>query len=348
MLNLPQAKEFGIETSRAKEIAAQFKPMLAKMEELEEQSNEIKRKAAKEITPELSQEAKELRLQYVKIRTGTAAIHKEQKAFYLAAGRFVDGWKNAQVFASKGAEEELKTIEDYFERLEQERKEKLAANRWEQLSPYREEPPSGLAEMEEDVFQAFLTMAKQNHEDQLRAEQEAERLREIALLDKERRYQVARLQNFWPNPMPNLGELTEDEFKQFCETLNKSEAAYIKEQEKARRQAEEERKAREKAEAEAAKIRKEAEEREAKARKEAFAEAEKKRQAELAEQEKLIQAEQAKREARSDAEKLKEFASLRHEAPNVKSKEAKDLIKEYLALLDKAEKWLNNKADALK
>jgi len=42
---------------------------------------------------------KELRLKYMKIRTATLDIHKKQKAFYLAGGRFVDGWMNASLMA---------------------------------------------------------------------------------------------------------------------------------------------------------------------------------------------------------------------------------------------------------
>jgi hypothetical protein len=47
----------------------------------------------------------------MKIRTATLDIHKKQKAFYLAGGKFVDGWKNAQHFASMGKEEKLEEIE---------------------------------------------------------------------------------------------------------------------------------------------------------------------------------------------------------------------------------------------
>ena len=71
-LQLPQAAEFGIESSRAEQIKAQFEPMLNKMSELEEQYNAIQRQAKQGITAELSESAKELRLQYVKVRTGTA------------------------------------------------------------------------------------------------------------------------------------------------------------------------------------------------------------------------------------------------------------------------------------
>ena len=97
------ASEFGIEESKAKQIQEQFQPMLDKMVNLEKQANEV----FKLPIETASVKAKEVRLQYVKVRTGTAEIHKEQKAFYLQAGRFVDGWKNAQLFASQGIDPQL-------------------------------------------------------------------------------------------------------------------------------------------------------------------------------------------------------------------------------------------------
>ena len=90
--------DYGLTETKAKEIEAMFKPMLQKMVELEEEYNEV---VKLEINKDTCTKAKELRLKYVKVRTGTASIHKELKAFYLNGGRFVDGWKNAQLFASQ-------------------------------------------------------------------------------------------------------------------------------------------------------------------------------------------------------------------------------------------------------
>ena len=111
-MDLLEAKEFGIPEEKAKQISEQFKPMLDKMVQLEKEFNEIETKV---ISPEVCNEARELRLKLVKVRTGTAAIHKKQKSFYLQAGRFVDGWKNAQLFAGQGLEEKLDKIERYYQ-----------------------------------------------------------------------------------------------------------------------------------------------------------------------------------------------------------------------------------------
>ena len=114
-----KAEDYGLQATEAKQVEAAFIPMLNKMAELEDQYNAIT--ATEVMTPKVCEAAKELRLKYVKVRTGTAEIHKKAKAYYLAGGRFVDGWKNAQAFASQGKEEKLIEIEKHFERIEEER-----------------------------------------------------------------------------------------------------------------------------------------------------------------------------------------------------------------------------------
>jgi len=130
-------EEFGLTTETAQNISAQFQPMLDKMVELEKEYNEIVLLPKEDA--ETIKKAKDLRLRYVKVRTGTAEIHKTQKAFYLNGGRYVDGWKNAQIFASQGKESALEAIEKHFENLEKERIEKLNAVRTELMRPFVED-----------------------------------------------------------------------------------------------------------------------------------------------------------------------------------------------------------------
>lgn len=166
------AAEFGIEEQRAKQIRDAFKPMLEKMVELEKEANEVFKLPAE--SPESATQAKEVRLKYVKVRTGTAKIHTEQKAFYLAAGRFVDGWKNAQIFASQGIEGRLKEIEDHAENKERERIEGVRVDRWGKLSQYMEVEPQGLAQMDDDTFSMLFNGAKSSHDAKIEAEKKAE------------------------------------------------------------------------------------------------------------------------------------------------------------------------------
>lgn len=180
------AKEFGIEESKAKQISEQFTPMLDKMVELEKEANNIFSLDIENI--ETGKLAKEVRLKYVKVRTGTAEIHKQQKAFYLSAGRFVDGWKNAQIFASQGIEEKLETIENHFKNKEIERLKELQNNRLELITPFLENTIGlDLSSMTEEIFNNFLLGSKTNFELKLENERlENERIENERLAEIER------------------------------------------------------------------------------------------------------------------------------------------------------------------
>lgn len=165
--------EFGLTDETALNIKQQFQPMLDKMVELESEFNMVIALPIDE--PSTTKKAKELRLKYVKIRTGTAEIHKAQKSFYLNGGRFVDGWKNAQIFASQGKEEALEAIEKHFENLEKERKQKLHSERVELIRPFVEDTTAySFGDMQEDVFYALLAAKRQAYNDKIEAEKKAE------------------------------------------------------------------------------------------------------------------------------------------------------------------------------
>ncbi len=168
------AAQYGLESTKAAEIEAAFKPMLEKMTELENEYNTVVKEAAAEITLQVCNKAKDLRLKYVKVRTGTAAIHKDLKDFYLKGGRFVDGWKNAQLFASQGIEDRLKEIEEYHERREAERIESLRIERWTALQPYMDYEPEGLGKMPDLVFDNFLSGTIASHNARIEAERKSE------------------------------------------------------------------------------------------------------------------------------------------------------------------------------
>jgi hypothetical protein len=179
------ASDYGLEETKAAEIKAMFLPMLQKMENLEVQYNEILKQ---EINPETCQMAHDLRSAYVKTRTGTAEIHKNLKAFYLNGGRFVDAWKNTQLFAASEKEKTLKNIEDHFENQERERLEKLRVERLELIKPYTEIEPLGLANMEQVVYDNLLAGFKVAYEVRIAAEKKAEEDR-LALIKAEKEEQ---------------------------------------------------------------------------------------------------------------------------------------------------------------
>jgi hypothetical protein len=188
-------KEFGIEDSKAADIAAQFQPMLDKMVELETSYNEVIQMPIEE--RETAKKARELRLKYMKIRTATLDIHKKQKAFYLAGGKFVDGWKNAQHFASMGKEEKLEEIEKYAENLEKQRIADLQKSREEQLQPYGVENVEtlNLGVMPDSVWDNFLAGTITNYNAKIQAEKDAAEAEKKRLQEEEAERERIRLEN---------------------------------------------------------------------------------------------------------------------------------------------------------
>lgn len=181
------AADYGLEENKAKQISDMFKPMLDRMTALEVQYNEVIKRP---MEPETIQMAHDLRLAYVKVRTGTATIHKEVKAFYRQGGLFVDGWKNAQLMASQGIEDKLKSIEDHFVNIEKERIEKLQQTRAVELQKYDIEfIPDQLGEMDSSVWNNYLSGVKLNYKTQKEAEEKAEKER-LEAIEKEKAEQI--------------------------------------------------------------------------------------------------------------------------------------------------------------
>jgi len=264
--------QYGLTETKAKEIEAMFKPMLDKMVELEGEFNQI---AGLEINEGICYKARELRLKYVKVRTGTANIHRELKAFYLNGGRFVDGWKNAQLFASQGIEEKLSAIENHYENLEKERIAKLQETRaaeMERLDPSYVDQyiPENLGEMSEDIWNNFIMGIKINYEARKDAEKKAEEERQEKIrLDKhelDRRERILPYHDYWQGivdagALRDLSdELFEDVFKELAakkkeedqkqEQIRKENLRLQEEAEQREKQAKIEAAKREKAEAE--------------------------------------------------------------------------------------------------
>ena len=157
-------EDFGVEKTKAKEIEAAFTPMVEAMVALQPQYEKLK--IAFDGTPpgeETVELAAELLKKYVKVRTGTAKAHKEQKAPFLQAGKFIDGLKNAQKEASDHYEGELKAIVSYLEDREKERLQALQMERVEAIRPYLPEASNhpDYAGMPDFIWDNYLKAAKE-------------------------------------------------------------------------------------------------------------------------------------------------------------------------------------------
>lgn len=316
--------EFGLEESKAAMIEAQFKPMLGKMVELEKEYNEII--ALPEDDASAPEKAKALRLKYVKVRTGTADIHKAQKALYLAGGRFVDGWKNAQLFASQGIEEKLSFIENAAERKEKERVAGIQKEREDELRAYGVENAESLSLglMSEQVWTNFLAGMKSAYETKLAAEEKAKADKiesdRKAAVHAERREVII---NNYVFAIPelqckDLSDMTQEEWTPFVLLLDKrkqdiADAAKAKEVELAQAKADKDK-----------------------------ADAEAKLAADNAAAEK-------KAKAAPDKEKLNAlaYALANYELPKLLSEDAKTILVDVKKLLQKTSKHIFDKSEAI-
>lgn len=339
--------DYGLSETKAGEIEAMFKPMLKKMVELEDEFNEILKL---DINEETCIKAHDLRMKYVKVRTGTAAIHKELKAFYLNGGRFVDGWKNAQLFASQGNEDKLGEIENYYENLEHERIIRLQEKRAREMGKYEiEHIPDNLGQMSDDVWANFILGTKTNYEARKEAERkvEEERIAREKAEAEERehiRKENIRLQKEAEERVKLAKIEAEKRIREEAARKAKEEAERKKREEKERKEREaheialrKEREEREKIEAEL-RAKRETEE---KARKEAE---EKTRKEEEARKE-------AERESRlaPDKKKLENLVSEIEliKFPDVKSQEAFEVIKSVREQFDQIKQFIINKSKNL-
>jgi len=331
-------KEFGLEETKAQEISNQFKPMLDKMVELEKEFNLIIDLPIAD--PESAKKAKSLRLKYVKVRTGTAEIHKLQKAFYLAGGRFVDGWKNAQLFASQGIEEKLEAIEKFQENLEKERVAQLQKLREEQLLPYGVENLSALnlGIMTEQVWFNFFTGTRDNFQRQIEAEQ---KVNDDKIAEEKRilaEQEAQRIEN---------EKLKADAF------IKEKELADEKAKAEAERKAMEEEANRVKAEADA-KLKAEKDlndklQAEIKAKAEAEEKAKRDTQEKIDAELKAQQLSEKKAKAAPDKVKLNDFAKMLDELilPELKSPEANQILSDTKVLLQKVSKFIREKSESI-
>jgi len=164
-----------IEKTKAEAIRKVFEPMAAMLDDFENRYNAVITEAEKEITNDVCGKAKRIRLDIAKVRIATEKARKEEKEIYLRAGKAVDGVANILKWAVGEKEQKLKDIENYFERIEKERLEKLQQKRVEELSAYvADAEERELNSMDEEVWNAYLGAKKKEYEDRIKAERKAE------------------------------------------------------------------------------------------------------------------------------------------------------------------------------
>jgi len=172
-----------MEESKAQKIKKVFEPMVVMLEGFEGDYNNIIEESKNLIDLDTTVRAKRLRLDIGKVRIQTGKLKDEQKAEYLRASNAIQGVHNILVWAVKDKEEKLSEIEKHFETQEKLRLEELQNSRAIDLSKYIDDAGDRvLSSMEDDVWIAYLSSKKKEHDDRMEAEKQAE----IARLEKEK------------------------------------------------------------------------------------------------------------------------------------------------------------------
>ena len=178
-----KASDYGLDENKAQEITKGLTTILAEREILQQEYNNC---ITLEILPENIPLFKDLRLRIRDNRTkGIEVWHKNNKAYFLAGGNFVDAIKRKEIAENERMEEKLMEAEKFFENQERERVEKLRVERIEQLKSHTDIEPMGLGHMEQAVFDSLLRGFKVAYEAKIAEEKRAEESR-LAVIEAER------------------------------------------------------------------------------------------------------------------------------------------------------------------
>lgn len=169
--------ESGLQINEGAEIKSAYLPMLTSFAEVIEKSAAIN---AETPTKQDEKLASELRKKLVKIRTSAEDVKDSRKKIYLIKGNLEQASFNVIKNSCLLAEDSLRNIEEYSERIEAEKKAQLKIQRTALLSEYCDNPEMyPLADITQVAFDDLLNGFKLQKEAKEKAELErieAERL----------------------------------------------------------------------------------------------------------------------------------------------------------------------------
>ena len=210
--------KYGLQEKEASKLTKDLSTIILERDLLAKQYGEI---IQKELSNEVLEEARDIRMKLVKVRTqGINKWHKANKAYFKAGGDYVDAIKRKELVPVESMEITLKEIEDYYENQEKERVLKIKEEREASVAPYIEEGDldgMNLGEMSEDiwdsVFQARVASFNKKAE-ALKREEDEQKEREIKLkLHNERKDSLIPFWNFLDDIPEDLSTMTEKSFK---------------------------------------------------------------------------------------------------------------------------------------
>ena len=174
-LSAELAEQFQIAPTKAEQIMGAFTDTAKLIGELDKEYKEFAK--IKEITKEISDSAKTLRLKYVKARTGANNKRKEIKAQVLLESKTIDGAGNIFKLQISERENPLMEIEKHFERIEEEKRQVLKLERIELLKKLELETFDHLYldQMTPEIWESFYAGEKAKFEAEQKAIKEADK-----------------------------------------------------------------------------------------------------------------------------------------------------------------------------
>lgn len=228
-------EEYGLEKKKATELTVGLGVHLQERELL---IKEFETVSKLEIKKTNLSKFRDLRLKIQRNRTqGINKWHTKAKEWFLAGGKFVDATKRMEIAVNQEMEDKLMQAEKFYERQEEIRIENLKAERVAELEGLVEEPENmDLGNMEEDVYEAYLSSKIKANKEKIAAEKKAEeeRLKQehINVLDKERRKLAIPFYDFWSDSEKDLifGEQSEEDFDSFIVRVKNKKREHEKKQ----------------------------------------------------------------------------------------------------------------------
>lgn len=237
-------EEYGLPKEEGQKLTTDLSVHLEKRQAFIE---DYKRIIKQELDDDTIEEAREMRLKLVKVRTqGINKWHKNAKAYFKAGGDFVDAIKRKELATNEEMENTLKEIEDYYDNLAKEKAEKLKKERIEAITPFIESEDDlagvDLGAMTADIWDMFLAGKKQSFEKKQEEERLAEEKRKeeerLRQLHNDRKDKLIPVWNFLESVPEDLSKMSEKEFTDLYKKGKDKKDVDDAEKEKLRKQAE--------------------------------------------------------------------------------------------------------------
>ncbi|MEL4307407.1 hypothetical protein [Joostella sp. CR20] len=342
--------EIGISKETELSLKETFDPFFNQADQWKEKAFKIIVKSADET--ELMQQAREARLALKNIRVEVEKKRKELKEESLRKGKAIDGVANVIKYLIQPIENHLKEQEDFVKIHEEKQKAELKEKRELELLKYDVDSSFyNLKEMPEESYLQLLENSKNAFEKAKEEEKRLEALRieneRLNALESERKIQIAPYAQF-VSESNDLRNMSDESFENLLKSLSNAKRDYEKEQERIRIENERLKKEKEEQEAIFKKEREAKKKLEAEIKAKQQAEEKAKRELEAKarqEEEARVLAEKEARLA-PDKQKLQELALniLKIQLPEVKSEEAKEVLKQVQILLNKTSNYIKEKS----